>query len=250
MKKKILSLILSMLVMIPSIGVNAKINTKSTFNPKASIEKSEVHKQKFNEYDVFKSLKAKSDTELKNDGLNKEQIEKIRNFNYEDELIRRSKLDARTLTAMGYTLDEINQLKNFKRTEQEVRKLAPVKSVDTQPRSLGSTATGKIYSESSYFYNYGHDREIEFSWEWDKSPVFNNTDLIALGWRANNSEGVSLNSHLTRSNCTINYVNFYDNRTSSKSDSITPLGDGKASIKIPMINGRGTDNWVKSGWVQ
>lgn len=82
-----------------------------------------------NEYVLYKELKEKSKEDLEALGLSEESIADLKDLDYAEELIKRSKLDDNELKSMGYTKKQIKMLRNFKGTESEIIALAATRNM-------------------------------------------------------------------------------------------------------------------------
>ena len=104
MTKRIISILLSLVMFISMFipTINAYAND---FVIKDSYTE-------YNEYEMYKELTSKSDKELSGEGYSDDDIEYIRDFDYEAAIRERASLSEETLKLYGYNESEIKQLKD------------------------------------------------------------------------------------------------------------------------------------------
>ncbi|MCF6097756.1 hypothetical protein L1766_12305, partial [Thermovorax subterraneus] len=162
---KIISIIVSILLVFSGIFAYAE-----GIKPEQKMAKVTI-----NEYLMLKELKNKSYLELQKMGFSAQDIEKIRKFDYAEELYRRSKLDDSILKNLGYTDEQISMLRAFSGTEEEIIALAA---------SLNISA-----KTDSYYYSETNNRtyyRARFDGTWSSAPAVMMKDIIGIAW----SEGM------------------------------------------------------------
>ncbi len=184
MTKKFLALFLSALLIsslsIPAFAANSRNGVKTPKDNKVVI----------NEYELVKELSLKSQSELSDMGYSAKDISEIRDFHqkYVAHLNGLKKLDNSTLASLGYTLDQIEVLKNFDGSEE-------------QAAFLGANCI--IYSTPTLFNydgNYTRGR-LSYNWNWTGVPAFKMQDAVAVSW----------NNWVVESNTS--YVSYYNVNT-------------------------------------
>lgn len=160
MKK--VSILLLMLIFVFSLQV-------SSSSANSDIE-SKVFEHELNEYQMIKELQAKQDNDLFLMGYTSDQIAQLKNLDYAAELRKRSSYDDVTLESMGYSAKQIDLLKNFKGTEEEIIILAA-------SLSLTGYRNNFWYSSGNQYY------KITFNWQWSSAPVWMMSDIIGIGWQ-------------------------------------------------------------------
>ena len=136
-----------------------------------------------NEYDNYISLVSKSDSQLKASGMTNEDINYIRNFNYEEEVRNRAKLSDETLKTYGYTKNEI----------KELRSVAEMDNISTDALMSISTSTLTSYiqiskkgtiTEGGSTVRYV---DLFYKFKWSKIPLFTLVDMVAIGFHSDSS---------------------------------------------------------------
>ncbi|EHQ88590.1 hypothetical protein [Desulfosporosinus youngiae] len=130
-----------------------------------------IESKSINEYQYIKELKQKSDIELKDMGLDDNQITELKNLDYGKGLKERSKLDKKILKNMGYSNVQIEQLQDFQGTEAEIIALAA--SVNLNVENNGLTYDSAL--DRSYW-------TVSFDWSWSSEPFWLLQDIIGSGW--------------------------------------------------------------------
>lgn len=161
-----------------------------------SLEKTNDNVNVTNEYLLIKELQRKSTAELLEFGYNSNNIDELRKIDYAAILKERSKLDDNLLRNMGYTKEQIEILRNFEGTEEEIIALSASLFFDAR-RTKWEYVNG-----TQYF-------DVWFNWEWSTVPATLNTDIIGAGW----SESMYLTTSTTQSYHTVTYRNFRNNTT-------------------------------------
>lgn len=196
-------------------------------------------KVSLNEYLVLKELKNKSVSELQKMGFSAKDIEKINNFDYAEELYKRSKLDDSTLKNLGYTDKQISMLRNFSGTEKEIIPLAGYLDIWSYV--------------NSYYYSKENNRtyfQVNFGWQWSTPPAFMGTDIIEFAW----SEGMYIDLSPSKTYHRVQYVNSRYGYSYYENIDIEPKAPvGKAQTKFEMYRNLIPDppisyEWAKSGY--
>ncbi len=196
MKKRFLSLLMSILTItftfIPTLEVFANEQPQITNNY-----------QYINEYDMYCDLKEKSEKELLVYGYSKEEVQAIRDFNYEEAVRQRAKLPTETLIKYGYTKEEIIELKELEKLETIPSSTLKAISRGTLGSSIRVTKKGKLV-EGGKTVNYV---DLKYSFKWKRVPVFTLTDLVVIAFNSSNSNKfiykiVSDNTHKLTANLT------------------------------------------------
>lgn len=219
--KKIISIMAVMLLVFCNTFAYAESNEPNK----------EVTKVTINEYLMLKELKNKPNLELQKMGFSSQEIEKIRKFDYAEELYNRSKLDDSTLKNLGYTDEQIKMLRNFSGTEEEIIALAATLSINA------STVDYYYVEESNRTYYRGR-----FDWEWSSAPVVLIKDIIGIAW----SEGMYLETSPSLTYHTVRYVSTLTGNTTYVRFNIDPIAPvGGAETKFKMW--RSGADYAKSG---
>ncbi len=169
MIKKLLAILLGVLLITSmSTPSFAKVDGKDEVKtPPANNGKVAI-----NEYEKAKELALKSTDELSALGYSSDEIAQIKDYhkNYVKHLKKLQKLDDATLLRLGYTSDQILVLRNFDESE-------------TQATILSATMT--LYSNTANFrypdntYTKGR---LAYGWYWTGVPAFKLQDAVAVSW--------------------------------------------------------------------
>lgn len=137
----------------------------------------------YNEYEMYKKIASKTDAQLKAEGYSDENIEYIRDFDFEEEIRLRASLPYETLKTYGYTDSEIKELKEIKSTDT----LAEIQKKSIARATLGSSIRihkkGTL-TENGKTVNYV---DLKYMFKWKKIPVFLATDTVAIAFNSGNS---------------------------------------------------------------
>lgn len=188
--KKIITILMALTLLFSSIPATfAYSNTTST-----------------SEYDMYLQLQTQTDEELLKKGMTVEEIEYLRNFDFNDIFAERAKLDDRTLQSMGYNHSQIKALRdiygeNNLKTFMSFVLRQPEKS---GAEKLSMASTRGIFANLSISTNHagGSDSYIKvtFDWEWSNLPAyFGGKDALGIVWKGTNFEGKPLNVALDES---------------------------------------------------
>lgn len=172
--KKTISVILSICIIICSCA------TISFATPNYNTEQS----YETNEYDIYLQYMSMSDEELIEDGKTCEEIQLIRNFNYEDEIKKRASLSDEILETYGYTDNDI----------KELRQVASSDNIsEAQIRSI-SDSTLKTYIRVVKYDTYndvsnGLTRYVlmAYKFKWYRIPFFHYIDTVAIAFNTNDA---------------------------------------------------------------
>ncbi len=136
-----------------------------------------------NEYDNYISLVSKSDSQLKASGMTNEDINYIRNFNYEEEIRNRAKLSDETLKTYGYTKSEIKKLRSV--AEMDNISTVALMSIST------STLTSYIQISKKGTLTEGGSTvryvDLFYKFKWSRIPLFTLVDMVAIGFHSDTS---------------------------------------------------------------
>ncbi len=126
-----------------------------------------------NEYEVLKDLSKNSNTNLKLNGYNDQDINKIKNVEkeYPKHLNEYKDLPEENLKELGYTDNQIKLLRDYKGTEEETIKLA-------------ATMDFRL-TENFVNYSQSHDKtEAKFNYRfaWHGVPLMKTKDIVGVAW--------------------------------------------------------------------
>ncbi|KYO68562.1 hypothetical protein [Thermovenabulum gondwanense] len=186
-----------------------------------------IAKVTINEYLMIKELKNKSDSELQKMVFSAKDIGKIRNFDYAEELYRRSKLDDSILKNLGYTDEQISMLRAFSGTEEEIIALAATLNISAKT--------------DSYYYSEANNRtyyRARFDWNWSTAPAVMMEDIIGIAW----SEGMYIDQSPNATYHRVKYVNNIYGNYYYENAAIEPIAPGGgAETKFDMCKMYGQD---------
>ncbi len=213
MKKSILSLAL-VLAVLASMTVFAVREEPATTEPAMTT---------INEYEMLQQLAAKPAEQLTEEGFSDSEIIEIQNYkeNYSEHISALQELDDAVLEAHGYSSEQIDVIRNFSGTEEEM---------------LRASATVNLYSTTSMFRTesdgsggvYSKGRLV-FGWDWHGIPDFKWTDIVAFSWNTWKLEG---------SSCSVGYFDVLSGFAYKTQDATlykaSSLGLDGAGFKFPM----------------
>lgn len=185
--KKIFSIILS-LVMVISI---CTFQTKSIYAQDFS--ENDISNQFINnnmvidEYELYKSLISKTDNELLSEGYDKMEIDYIRNFDYEKEVMERANLSEDVLKSYGYSENEIRSLKEMSKSKTFSANVLKSISRNTLGSSIRVKKTGYL-TENNKKIRYA---DLLYMFQWKRVPLFLLQDLVVIAFDSNNSSKFS-----------------------------------------------------------
>lgn len=220
--KKIFALMLSICLMA-SITTNVKAK-----------DDNQLETNIINEYEYITKLKAMSDDELYKLNINDEEIKEIRGIDFKSKLEERAKLDEATLKNIGYSDEEIKMLRNFKGTKSEIKSLTADMSYSMKGL-WDAKVTGELCGGLGINDGTKSSAVLRYDWEWDKQPVINNTDIVAICW----TDGFYFTSEswLTFANVSYKSIYFqYDEDYQVSQDIQANIGSETVGcyIKFPM----------------
>ena len=183
--KKMFSVFISMLILIfftSSVAFAGSVNDG-------------IKTIKVTEYDLYRQLISKTDEELKNQGLNDEQIKELRNFDFNKVFLERAKLSNHELKKMGYTDEQIFKLKSLygqTKNNKQVESKIETQNIYAELYNSGIFANLEITT----WLISGSDTSITvgFSWRWSNLPAYyGGRDAIAVIWQGTNTNGQPIN---------------------------------------------------------
>lgn len=185
--KKLVSVILTIIMLISVLSVSFisyanEADIKPSKDISSSIENGETITE-YNEYDMYKKIASKTNAQLKAEGYSDENIEYIRDFDFEEEIRLRASLPYETLKTYGYTDSEIKELKEIKSTDT----LAEIQKKSIARATLGSSIRihkkGTL-TENGKKVNYV---DLKYMFKWKRIPLFLATDTVAIAFNSGNS---------------------------------------------------------------
>ncbi|MCM1363624.1 MAG: hypothetical protein NC122_08670 [Faecalibacterium sp.] len=165
--KKFISIVLAIFVLLSAATVNV-----------AAIDKENEKTTVISEWDEYQKIVSMTDQELKDVGYSEQQIDQIRNFDYEKEIKARAKLDDETLKAYGYTKTEIDELRKVAKMNDIPIDIMKTISNSTLTTKLNYISNGSRTEAGKTMYYVN----MKFSWKWNKIPYFKGTDMIVVAF--------------------------------------------------------------------
>lgn len=181
MKKKIIATLLSIMCLSVSFPAANAANIATNSIPIST-----------NEADYYLELQESTDSELNELGYSDQEIEQLRKTSLEQAIMERAKLDTTTLHEMGYSNADIAVLREY--TGEPITRDSQVYAALAQVSGL-IVCKGASNSQISF----------EYQWEWDKVPVVNQTDSVALCWQAQDIDGYNIGVSVVSTSHTVNY---------------------------------------------
>ncbi|WP_088228404.1 hypothetical protein [Desulfosporosinus sp. FKB] len=181
------------------------------------------------EYTLINQLKAKSDSQLLNQGFKPQEIQSLRNLDYVQHIKDLNKENDEQLKSIGYTSDQIKMIRNYKGTEAETMALS---------------------ASLTFYANYSNARasssnsgaEYNIYWSWSSEPFWTLTDYIGVSW----SDGFYTDTNTSYMDVT--YVNGSSQISRTYTSNISAPGAG-CGFSFPLIQADQNLNkcWAKSG---
>jgi len=217
--KQFFSISLMLAILISMFSLNYVF---AQSQPITNEEETLVSKTVNNEYDMYKEFINTSDEDLVKKGYTKEQIKEMKSINYKDALKGKvdqlSKLDDKSLSNAGYDQEQINMIRNYVGTEQQMYALSANLALSTYK---GSSSKSSSYSQINF----------RTDWIWSSVPVWLYTDILAVSW----TEGmyVNLNSTYTYANYNL-YNEWYETYDRTESTTVYSNLNTGAYIKFDI----------------
>lgn len=124
----------------------------------------------YNEYDMYRDLQEKSGNELSSLGLSKEEINNIKTKSYSSCLRERSIYSEEELRNMGYSIEQIDIIKDPNATDEQLLKASATLTITTVIEKLD-------YHPNNYTYS-----TVYIQWIWSSKPYFLLIDDLAIAW--------------------------------------------------------------------
>lgn len=137
-----------------------------------------------NEWDEYKQIISMTDKELLAMGYTKEDITNIRNFDYEEEIRTRAALDDQTLRKYGYNNSEIRELRKVAAMDRIPEKIMKSISTSTMTSSLRYISNGSRTENNAPMYYVN----MKYSWSWSRIPFFRLVDMVAVVFASSTSD--------------------------------------------------------------
>lgn len=140
---------------------------------------SEVSVITCDEYEIVEELETMEIKELTDKGYSLAEINDIKNGNAQEqirlEIFKRVAMPSEQLEKMGYTNDEITALKSL--TGDETLS-------DISARGILAKCTAYNFIDDCYYKTSKQKTYVIYfyGWDWDKAPVFLRKDIIGIGW--------------------------------------------------------------------
>jgi ribosomal protein S8 len=181
-----------------------------------------------NEFEYMQELATNTDSILSERGYNLREIAEIRNYEdiFCEHINELNKLDDRTLESIGYSEIQINGIRNFSGTKDEMTLLSAT-------MSLSATTVSFVYDG-----NYSRGR-IAYTWSWSGAPACLLADMIAVSWNVWAVESQ------------VSYVNYYHINTgvalATLSATYTQDGNGTSGAAHKFSMRYGDYYYARSG---
>lgn len=137
-----------------------------------------------NEWDEYKRIVSKTDRELTNLGYSADEIAAIKEFDYEEEIRNRAKLDNQTLEKYGYSTQEIRELRNAAAMDEIPENVIQSISTATMTSKLSYISSGSRTENNAPMYYVN----LKFSWSWNKMPFFQNFDMVIIAFGSSTTD--------------------------------------------------------------
>jgi len=179
----VLMVIAFLAISLPTAGVVLATSMETQeANPSGEIaEETILSESVYSEGLQYVERKGMTDEELKEQGLSDQQIEEIRSLSYEERLLERASYSDEQLTAMGYTSEQIQILREY----------------DGSPLTETSAVLEVLPACTGVFKFVSYETDIEalyfkYEFTWSSEPVSAYTDVMAVSWRAFDSQAYEI----------------------------------------------------------
>ncbi len=238
MKKRLIALVMTLCVMaalvVPVCAVVSEPDETQLSKDISTV----------NEYDSFKKLQEKSEGELLRAGLTADEVREIKLFSYEAALFERSELSDNELTNMGYSVDQIEVLRNYS-GETITPDSSVLAAVPTLTATL--TITKKNTTPASL--------QIKYNWSWSVAPVQTYTDKVGIQVALSSPAGYSLTPQVTAGSGRLTYIDAQNGNQSEASLSVAPVASSpfasrEASFAVKKRIDTFTVRYAMRGYIQ
>ncbi|MFZ7134712.1 MAG: hypothetical protein ACOWWR_20390 [Eubacteriales bacterium] len=225
--KKVILMILVFILALPVCGYANSVESEEKTGSHVTIS----------EYEMIKSLQSKSVEELEKSGYDKLEIEEIIEFDYVEELKKRSEYSDHELTELGYKDSQIKLLKS-------------IDSYDTIPEEVLLFSSAEVIIthdvDGATVNSNGTVINVSFSWNWNQKPVCTFNDAVGLSWSGDyicHEDTVQAEVDYALGSVIVDTVDYTDDMI----DGISPSENG-AGFDFNMLRGTPpTTEWAKSG---
>lgn len=237
MKKLISILMVFILIMIPIKTLAEPINANDQLDLYQQIRKDSIGGKKINEYDEFKNLQNTDEKELLTLGWTVQEIKDLKEFDFEKAVKERALLSNEQLSKMGYSSDKIslfNEISDEILSEEDLRALAGVLTLNVSFRSIA---------------NAGRDWYIDYGWFWDPQPIFLMKDIVGVKALGSVNGTVAIPTLMSDSTCFTTYE-YYNMQYSHKIDSTfkrVDLNLAQNVFNMQSTGSSGLKTWARSG---
>lgn len=124
-----------------------------------------------NEYELAERMAMQTPATLASEGFDSAEIATLKNYKniYRNHIASLNELSDEALQKNGYSKSQIELIRSFTGSEQEMRR-------------LGATMT-LTATTSNFRYNGNYTvGTLKYNWAWQSVPVFKMTDMLAVSW--------------------------------------------------------------------
>lgn len=164
------------LALVSMIVAGAGINNIYALENKSNVDINQVYgtneeTETVNEYVKLRDLSRKNDSALKKIGYSTEDIKEIRDYKnqFRKHINTMNKLSNKELTGLGYDNEQINIIRNFDGSENQMIR-ASAKCTVTRSKSSFTYTTSTKTSKLT----------VNIGFKWSGAPIFRGTDLMAV----------------------------------------------------------------------
>ncbi|BCJ92518.1 hypothetical protein acsn021_00870 [Anaerocolumna cellulosilytica] len=192
-----------------------------------------------NEVDYIRNLMSYSQDELIKYGFTVDEANEIINYNYNEKLIEFVENNKGNLDIMGYSPSEVNRLESYDGTEDALEYI--------ETYALGATLTVEW---APWLINTTNQFRILYTTTWSAQPIFNYSDIIAIGFVGYNSSSIPIGMKYDETpSCNVQTY-----RSSvylgTKSYSPDTVSNNSVSFKFPMSMVNAEYSKITSGSVR
>ena len=199
-----------------------------------------VYTHSQDEYTMIKKLQTSSTNELKEMGYSDEEIQEIKQLNYEEALYERAQLPENELRDLGHTDEQIAFMKNY-----DGRPLTN-DEINLMSAELVETTYPPIWPDSASATKV----VCHYYWEWKSKPVIYGTaikDVAVIAWAGLDASGddLPLEINTAEASAVSNY--YKDGALYMQHAQTVRVGDAWESAYV-SIPGNYLGGWAKSGY--
>jgi len=179
--------------------------------------------------EYLKTMLTLTDEELSSRGFTASQIEEMREYDYNADLMKLKKRDLKELQAMGYSLEQIEKIQEYNGQDNAVEYISTYKLSN-------ATLNGVHWVKSIKDAN---TVAIKYRFTWNQAPIFCATDSIALAWVGCDRGSYELLVEVIKENHTVYHHDMSSNKLLKKAKPDVSGDFNTRTIEFQMQSSQG-----------